>query len=171
MYASRRTHSRVVLAALAGCLCMLAAPAFAEPKIGFVNTERVFRDSQLALRAQKKLEQEFAKREENIQRLIKQARDLQASLERDGLTLSETERNRRQRDLANINRDLQREQREFREDLNLRKNEEFAAVHERARKVILEIAERERFDLIVENVIYASPKIDITDRVMRALDR
>ena len=168
---AHRPSYRALLTGLAASLCLFAAPAHAEPKIGFVNTERVFRDSQLAIRAQKKLEQEFAKREENIQRLSKQARDLQASLERDGLTLSEAERNRRQRELANISRDLQREQREFREDLNMRKNEEFAAVHERARKVILEIAERERFDLILENVIYASPKVDITERVLRALDR
>lgn len=170
--ASRIRHlsSGAIFAMLFG-LSAFSASASAELKIGFVNTERVFRDSQLAIRAQRKLEQEFAKRQENIDRLTRQARELQASLERDGLTLSEAERTRRQRELANLNRDLQRESREFREDLNLRKNEEFAALHERARRVILEIAERERFDLIVENVIYASPRVDITDRVLRALDR
>jgi len=148
-------------------------PAFATTnlKIGYVHTERVFRDSQLAVRAQKKLEQEFAKREQDIQRQVKQARDLQAGLEKEGLTLSDSERTRRERELANLNREVQRSQREFREDLNMRKNEEFAQVHERARKIIAEIAEKEKFDLILENVIYASPKADITERVLKALER
>lgn len=142
-----------------------------DTKIGFVNTDRIFRESQLAIRAQKKLEREFSSREQEIQKLIKQARDLQTFIEKEGLTLSEADRARRERDLANLNRDIQRAQREFREDLNQRKNEEFAAVHERARKAIIELAEKEKFDLILENVVYASGRVDITDRVIRTLDR
>lgn len=142
-----------------------------EIRIGFINTDRIFRESQLAIRAQKKLEREFSNREQEILKQIKQARDLQAFLEKEGLTLAEAERTRRERELANLNRDIQRAQREFREDLNQRKNEEFAALHERARKVITELAEREKFDLILENVVYASPRVDITDRVIRALDK
>lgn len=145
--------------------------ALAEPKIGFVNTERVFRDSQLAQRAQKKLEREFAARDQELQKQVKQARDLQASLEKEALTLSESERSKRERDLANLNRDIQRAQRELREDVNQRKNEEFAGIHERARKTILDIAKGENFDLIVENAVYASPRIDITDKVLKALER
>lgn len=151
---------------------LLTSPVWAnETRIGFVNTDRIFRESQLAIRAQKKLEREFSNREQEIQKQIKQARDLQAFLEKEGLTLAEAERTRRERELANLNRDIQRAQREFREDLNQRKNEEFAAVHERARKAIIELAEREKFDLILENVVYASPRVDITDRVIRLLDR
>lgn len=142
-----------------------------DTKIGFVNTDRIFRESQLAIRAQKRLEKEFSNREQEIQKLIKQARDLQSYLEKEALTLSEADRARRERDLANLNRDIQRAQREFREDLNQRKNEEFAAVHERARKAIFELAEREKFDLILENVVYASGRVDITDRVIKALER
>ncbi|MGQ9861647.1 MAG: OmpH family outer membrane protein [Thiobacillaceae bacterium] len=142
-----------------------------DTKIGFVNTDRIFRESQLAIRAQKKLEKEFSNREQEIQKQIKQARDLQSFIEKEGLTLSEADRAKRERDLANLNRDIQRAQREFREDLNQRKNEEFAAVHERARKAIFELAEREKFDLILENVVYASGRIDITDRVIKALER
>lgn len=142
-----------------------------ETRIGFVNTDRIFRESQLAIRAQKKLEREFSNREQEIQKQIKQARELQALLEKEGLTLAEAERTRRERELANLNRDIQRAQREFREDLNQRRNEEFAAVHERARKAIMELAEREKFDLILENVVYASPRVDITDRVIRLMDR
>jgi outer membrane protein len=143
----------------------------ADLKIGFVNTERVFRDSQQALKAQKKLEKEFQSRDQEIQKMIKQARDLQTFLEKEGLTLSEADRTKKQRELANISRDLQHAQREFREDLNQRRNEEFAAVQERARKVIIEIAEKEKYDLIVENVVFASTRVDITDRVLKALDR
>lgn len=148
-----------------------SVPALAETKIGFVNTERVFRDSQLAVKAQKKLEKEFQSREQDIQKQIKQARDLQASLEKDGLTMSEADRTKKQRDLASLSREIQNAQREFREDLNQRKNEEFGAVQDRARKAIMEIAEKEKFDLVLENVVYASPKVDITERVLKALDR
>ena len=145
--------------------------AAADLKIGFVNTERVFRDSQQALKAQKKLEKEFQTRDQDIQKMVKQARDLQSFLEKEGLTLSEADRTKKQRDLANLSRDLQHAQREFREDLNQRRNEEFAGVQERARKAIVEIAEKEKYDLVVENVVYASPRVDITERVLKSLER
>ncbi|MBU1666598.1 MAG: OmpH family outer membrane protein [Gammaproteobacteria bacterium] len=148
-----------------------AAAQAADLKIGFVNTERVFRDSQQAVKAQKKLEKEFQSRDQEIQKTIKQARDLQSYLEKEGLTLSEADRTKKQRELANLSRDLQHAQREFREDLNQRRNEEFASVQERARKAIIEIAEKEKFDLIVENVVYASARVDVTDRVLKSLDR
>ena len=148
-----------------------AAAQTADLKIGFVNTEKVFRDSQLAVKAQKKLEKEFQTREQEIQKMVKQARDLQAFIEKEGLTLSEADRTKKQKDMANLSRDLQHDQRAFREDLNQRKNEEFASVQERARKAIMEIAEKEKFDLILENVVYASPKVDITDRVLKTLER
>lgn len=161
---------RVLLGAL--LLASLAWPAWsAEIKIGFVNTERVFRESPLATRAQKKLEKEFATREQDIQKLIKQARDLQTYLEKEGLTIPESDRTKKERELANLNRDLQRAQREFREDLNQRKNEEFAGVQERARKAIIDIAEKEKYDLILENVVYASSRVDITDRVIKSMER
>lgn len=142
-----------------------------ETKIGFVNTERLFRESPVAVKAQKKLEQEFAKREQDIQKMVKQARDVQSSLEKEGLTMTEADKSRKERDLANMSREIQRAQREFREDLNQRKNEEFSSIHQKARKLIQEIAEKEKYDLIVENVVYASPRVDITDRVMKALER
>jgi len=154
-------------------LALAATLAFAqggEYKIGFVNTERLFREATPAKRAQQKLEKEFAGRDADIQKLARQARELQALLEKDGVTLSETDRRNKERDLANLTRDLQRAQREFREDINLRRNEVLADVQDRANKVIQQIAEAEKFDLIVqEPVIYASPRIDITDKVIKAL--
>jgi outer membrane protein len=139
-------------------------------RIGFVNTERLFREAAPAKRAQQKLEREFAARDADIQKLSKQVRDLQAAVERDGATMPEPERRNKERDLANLSRDLQRSQREFREDLNLRRNEELASVQERANRVIQQIAEAEKFDLILQDpVVFASPRIDITEKVTKAL--
>lgn len=140
-------------------------------KLGFINTQRVFQDSQMAKAVNKKLELEFSKQEQDIQKSVKQARELQTLLEKDGLTLSETERTKKERELATLSRDIQRTQRELREDFNRRRNEEFASVQDRARKVIREIAEKEKFDLIVETMVYASPRVDITERVLKALER
>jgi outer membrane protein len=162
---------RLIILMLALSVTLPVTAQTADLKIGYVNTEKLFRDSQLAVKAQKKLEKEFQAREQNIQKLVKQARDLQAYLEKEGLTLAEADRVKKQKDLANLSRDIQHDQRTFREDLNQRKNEEFASVQERARKTIMEVAEREKFDLILENVVYASPKVDITDRVLKSLDR
>jgi len=146
-----------------------AAPALANTKVGFVNTERLLREAPLSVAAQKKLEREFAARDQELQKLAKQARDLQAQLDKDGVTMSDSERKTKERDLGNLNRDLQRQGREFREDLNLRRNEELGQIQERARKAIQEIAKAEKFDLIVEQAVYVDPKSDITDRVMKAL--
>ncbi|HEY7904954.1 MAG TPA: OmpH family outer membrane protein [Casimicrobiaceae bacterium] len=161
------------LAILAAALALAATPAAAQAadyKIGFVNGERLLREAAPAKRAQAKLEKEFASRQADLQKLEKQVQTLQQSLDRDGATMAETDRRNKERDLANMTRDLQRSQREFREDLNLRKNEELASMQERANKVIQQIAVDEKFDLIVqEPVIYASPRIDITDRVIKAL--
>ena len=141
-----------------------------EYKIGFVNTERLFREATPAKRAQQKIEKEFATRDAEIQKLGKQVRDLQAVLDKDGATMAEGERRNKERDLANQSRDLQRMQREFREDLNLRRNEELAGIQERANKVIQQIAESEKYDLILQDpVVYASQRIDITDKVIKAL--
>ena len=163
--------SRLVQGVLAVALVAWAGLAVAvEYKIGFVNTERLFREATPAKRAQQKIEKEFATRDAEIQKLAKQVRDLQAALDKDGATMAETERRNKERDLANQSRDLQRMQREFREDLNLRRNEELASIQERANKVIQQIAESEKFDLILQDpVVYASQRIDITDKVIKAL--
>ena len=141
----------------------------AELKIGFVNTERIFRESAPAVRASKKLEKEFAAREQEIQKLAKQFRDLQAHLEKENVTMSEADRRTKERDLANLNRDLQRSQREFREDLSVRQNEERAAFQDRVNKIIGELADREKYDLILQEAVAVSARIDITDKVLRAL--
>jgi outer membrane protein len=147
-----------------------ATPALAaDTKIGFVNTEKLLREAPLSVTAQKKLEREFAARDQELQKMAKQARDLQSQLDKEGVTMSDSERKNKERDLGNLNRELQRQGREFREDLNLRRNEELGQIQERARKAIQDIARAEKYDLIVEQAVYFDPKIDITDRVMKSL--
>ncbi len=149
----------------------LAVPAFANEanKIGYVNTQRVFRDAPAAVKAQKKLDAEFSRRDQDLQLVAKKLQTLQESLEKNGVTMSESERRNKERELNDLNRDFQRRQREFREDLNLRQNEEMAAVLEKANKAIKQIAENEKFDLILQDVVWVSPKLDITDKVIKAL--
>jgi outer membrane protein len=157
---------------LSAALLLGASVQAQELKLGFVNTERVFRDAPLSIKAQKKLEQEFAKREQELQKLAKQARDLQTVLDKEGVTMSDSARRDKERELANLSRDLQRAQREFREDLNLRKNEELGQIQQKARKAIQEVAEREKYDLVIEGgVVYVNPKLDITDKVLKLLEK
>jgi len=161
--------NRLCFLLAAALLSGAAAAQSNEFKIGFVSTERLFREAAPAVRALKKLEKEFQPRDQELQKLAKQAKDLQTQLEKEGMTMAESDRRAKEADLARQNRDLQRLQREFREDLNLRKNEELAQVLERANKVIQEIAEKEKYDLILQEAVYRSPRIDITDKVLKAL--
>ena len=156
-----------LLAVTAG-LMPLAGQA-AELKIGFVNQERILRESSPAKRAQAKLDKEFATRRGELDRMEKQGRELEATLQKESVTLPEADRVARERQLSQLTRDFQRMQREFREDVNLRRNEELASLQERANKVINDIAEKEKFDLILQEAVFASAKIDITDKVIKAL--
>ena len=164
-------HTMLKVGAAAVLSAFLAVPAFANEasKIGYVNTQRVFRDAPAAVKAQKKLDAEFARRDQDLQAMAKKLQSLQESLEKNGVTLSDSDRRNKERELNDLNRDFQRRQREFREDLNLRQNEEMAAVLEKANKAIKQIAENEKFDLILQDVVWVSPKLDITDKVIKAL--
>jgi len=156
----------------AGLLVVLlsAWPALATDfRVGVVDTERVLRESAPAVRAEKKIEKEFSWRDQEIKKLMKQAKELQALLEKDGGTLSDVDHRNKERELTSMNVNLQRMQREFREDLNLRKNEELAIVLEQANKAIQAIAETEKYDLILQEAVYRNPRIDITDKVIKHL--
>ncbi len=138
-------------------------------KLGYVNTERILRDAAPAKAAQQKLEQEFSKRDKELQEIAARLKATSERLERDAAVTNETERIRRQREFADLEKDFQRKQREFREDLNQRRNEELAQVVERANRVIKQIAEQEKFDFVLQEAVYASPRVDITEKVLRAL--
>jgi len=159
---------KLIFVALTALVASTAVAA--DTKIGFVNTERVFRDAAPAVRAQKKIEQEFAKRDQEMQKMDEQIRKLQEGLEKNAVTMQEAERRNKEREFSDLNKDFQRKQREFREDLNQRRNEELAAVLERANRTIKAIAEAEKYDIIFQEAVYASPRIDITDKVIKALE-
>jgi len=163
--------SRLVpVVALLIALAMSAGSSVAaEFKIGFVDRERILRESGAAKRAQAKLKKEFSTREVELEKMEKQGRDLQVTLQKESVTLPEAERSARERQLAQLERDFKRMQRELREDQTLRSNEELVSLQERANKIISEIAEKEKFDLIVQEAVFASQRIDLTDRVIKAL--
>lgn len=159
------------LALVAGALITLASPAAnAETRIGFVNSDRVMRESAPAVTAQKRLEKEFSKRDGELQSMAKELQGMQADLEKNSLTMSDGDRRKKEREFGELNREFQRRQREFREDLNQRRNEELAAVLDLANKVVKKIAEAEKYDIIFQEAVFASPKIDLTDRVIKTLE-
>jgi len=161
------TKTRLLLALALGLFA--AASAHAQSKIGFVSSERVLREAVPAVKAQKKLEKEFEKRDQDLQRMAKQLQTMQDSLEKNSVTMADADRKAKEREFGELNRDFQRSQREFREDLNQRRNEELAGVLERANKAIREIAETEKYDAILQDAIYINPRVDLTDRVIKAL--
>jgi outer membrane protein len=164
-------NSNWIKCAAAAMLTLAAWGAQAqELKIGYVNSDRVLRDAVPAKAAQAKLETEFGKREKELNDIAAKLKAAGDKLDKDAPTLAEAERNRRQRDLVEQDRDFQRKRREFQEDLTQRKNEELASVVERANKVIKQIFETEKYDLILQEAVFASPKIDITDKVIKALN-
>lgn len=160
-----------LLLAFATCFVLVGGSVSVaqELKIGFVSTERVFREAAPAVKALKKLEKEFGPREEAIKKITEEGRVIQLELEKEGMTMSASQRRDRETELGRLSRERQRLEREFREELNLRKNEELAAVLQTANKVIQEIAEKEKFDLILQEAVYRSPRLDITDKVIKAL--
>jgi outer membrane protein len=156
------------------CACVMAvacASSWAQDfRVGFVNTDRIFREANMAKSAQGKLENEFSKREKELVTQGEALRVASERFEKDAPTMAEAQRNTRQRQLVDQDRDFQRKRREFQEDLNNRKNEELQAVLERANRIVKQVAEQEKYDVILQEAVYFNPKHDITDKVIKALD-
>jgi len=166
-YLARACTTAVLFASTA----LAHAPAWAEDfRIGFVNTDRIFREATTARAAQAKLEQEFSRREKELNDLGNTLKSASDKFEREAPTLSEGQRQQRQRQLIDMDRDFQRKRREFQEDLNSRKNEELQQVLDRANRVVKQVAEQEKYDVILQEAVYVNPKHDITDKVIRALN-
>ncbi|BEV15333.1 OmpH family outer membrane protein [Herbaspirillum sp. DW155] len=166
------TKSFLSLQTIVMAACLLSfAPAHAQEssKIAFVSTERIFREAAPAKAAQAKLEAEFAKRDRDLQDMAARLKAQSDKLDKDAAVLSDSDRAKRQRDLSDLDKEFQRKQREFREDLNQRRNEELAVVLERTNKVIRQIAEAEKYDIVFQEAVYASKRIDITDKVLKEL--
>lgn len=158
--------------ALVGCVAT-AMPVAAQAqsfKAGFVNTDRILREADTAKAAQAKLEAEFSKRDKELRDMGAAMKAASDKFERDAPTMSESQRQARQRQLADQDRDLQRKNREFQEDLNARKNEELAHVLDKANRVVKQMAESENYDVILQEAVYVNPKHDITDKVLKAMN-
>ena len=161
---------RHCLAVVFGALALCAQAQAQEFRVGFVNTDRIFREANTAKAAQTKLEQEFSKREKELNDLGTSLKGLSDKFEREAPTLSESQRAQRQKQLLDQDRDFQRKRREFQEDLNARKNEELQQVLERANRVVKQVAEAEKYDVVLQEAVYINPKHDITDKVIKALN-
>lgn len=167
MFSTSTTRRLVMAAALAVMSLSVSAQSL---RIGYVNLERILRDSTSAKAAQTKLEKEFASREKEIQNLAAQLKSASEKFEREAPTLAEGQRTTRQRQLIDQDREFQRKQREFQEDLSLRRNEGLQQVLEKVNRVLKQVAENEKYDLIVQEAAYINPKLDITDKVIEALN-
>ncbi|WP_188395117.1 OmpH family outer membrane protein [Oxalicibacterium flavum] len=157
-------------AVMLSAFCLISpAQAQESAKIGFISTERVFREAAPYKAAQARLEQEFSRRQKELQDMATRLKSAADKFDKDAPVLSESDRVRRQRELSDMDRDLQRRQREFQEDLSQRRNEETAGAIDRTNKVIKQIAEAEKFDIVLQEAAYVSNRIDITDKVIKAL--
>ncbi len=144
----------------------------ADLKIGYVQVDKILQEAPQTAESSKKLEKEFAPRSQELERMQKQIKDIETALDKDALTMSETDRKNKERDASNLKIDFQRKQRELREDINLRKNEELAALQDRINKAVTSVSEAEGYDLVVYGgVAYANKKIDITDKVLKSLGK
>lgn len=150
---------------LLGCTSLVQA----ETKIGFVNSQKIINEAPQAARAKKRIEKDFEKRDQELQKMAKDLKEQQETMEKNAMTMGEAERRNKEKEFNELNRDFQRRQREFREDLSQRQNEEMAAIFDRVNKAIKLLAEAEKYDIIFQDAVYANPRIDITDRVLAAL--
>ena len=157
-----------LLAAVLSLAGILPAQA-EEVKIGFVNTQRVIRDAPAAIKAAKRLDQEFGKRDRDLKRLAEDVQSREEYLRSKGASLPEAERRQKERELGELSRDFQRKRDQFQEDLNARQNEENTALIEKANEAIRQIAHAEKFDVILQDAVVVSDRIDITDKVIKAL--
>ncbi|WP_228767976.1 OmpH family outer membrane protein [Limnohabitans sp. DM1] len=163
-----RKHFTMALIASASVFASFAQAQ--EFKLGFVNTERIFREAATAKQAQAKLEQEFSRREKELVEAGNTLKQASEKFEREAPTLPESQRTARQKTLIDQDREFQRKRREFQEDLNARKNEEQQMVVERANRAVKQVAESEKYDVIFQEAVYINPKHDITEKVIKVLN-
>lgn len=175
----RKLQSLLVAATVASSVALVPtalaqeakAPVTAEGvKIGFVNTEKILRDSKPAKEAQTQIEEEFGKRDEELQQLADSLRTKYEDFEKNAPVMSDADRSKAQRELTDLDTDLQRKRREFQEDFNRRRNDAFSSIVEKANVAIHELAAEEEYDLILQDAVTVSERIDITDKVIQVLD-
>jgi outer membrane protein len=163
---------KLTLKIIGSTLLLLSAVQFAaanEFRIGVIDMERIQRESSPSVNAGKKIMKEFEMRDLEIKKISKQIKEIQIYFDKESMPVMDAEHRSKERELANLNVNLQRMQREFREDLILRQNEEMAMVFSRVNKAIKTVAETEKYDLILQEAVYRNPQIDITDKVLQYL--
>ncbi len=161
-----------IIASALSFTSLLALPSqSAELKLGFVRIDRILSESGSAQKASKKIEAEFAKREQELKVLTQQLKDIVEKLDRDAAVMAASETDKLKREATELDRDLKRKQQTYREDRTQRSNEEVQKIVEQANKVIRQIADTEKFDLIFQDAVYVSPKIDLTERIIKILDK
>jgi outer membrane protein len=157
---------------LASLLTFAISAQSAELKVGYVQVDKILQEAPQTAESGKKLEKEFSPRSQELDRMAKQIKDLETALDKDGLTITEADRRSKERDVQNIKTEFQRKQRELREDINLRKNEELGSLQDRINKAVQSVAKAENYDLVMySGVAYAADKIDITDKVLKLLGK
>ena len=157
---------------IAGLFGLALNVSAADLKIGYVQVDKILQDAPQTAESGKKLEREFTARTQELERLQKQIKDIETALDKDSLTMSEADRKNKERDSSNLKIDFQRKQRELREDVNLRKNEELGTLQDKINKAVTAVSEAEGYDLVVYGgVAYANKKIDITDKVLKSLGK
>jgi outer membrane protein len=162
--------SRRLLAILFAAVALATTAQAEDFRVGFVNTDRIMREATSAKAAQAKLEQEFSKREKDLNDLSNALKAATEKFDREVPTLTEAQRAQRQKALIDQEREFQRKRREFQEDLSARRSEELQQILERANRVVRQVAEQEKYDLILQEAVYINPKHDITDKVVKALN-
>lgn len=166
---SRQTVKNLFFAAIMMLSMSLSA---AELKVGYVQVDKILQEAPQTAESSKKMEREFGPRSQELDKMQKQIRDIEAALDKDGVTMSESDKRTKERDVSNLKIEFQRKQRELREDINIRKNEELGALQDRINKAVQTVSEAEGYDLVVySGVAYASKKIDITDKVLKSLGK
>lgn len=157
---------------VAGLLALTLNVDAADLKVGYVQVDKVLQEAPQTAESGKKLEKEFGPRTQELDRMQKQIKDMETALDKDSLTMSEADRRNKERDISNQKIEFQRKQRELREDVNLRKNEELGSLQDRINKAVTAVSEAEGYDLVVYGgVAYASKKVDITDKVLKSLGK
>jgi len=164
--------NRMIQSAFAAALMLLVSSAMADSKIAYVQADRVLQNVPQTVEATKKLEKEFSPRTTDLSRLQKQLEAQQTALEKDALTLTEADRNKRSRDINDLKVEYERKQRELSEDFNIRKNEELGLLQDKINKAISTVAEAAGYDVVLlTGVAYASKQMDITDSVLKAMSK
>ncbi len=153
-------------------LFLASLSVYADLKVGYVQVDKILQEAPQTFESNKKLEKEFSSRTDKLKADVKALKERESSFSKDALTMKESERDNKEKSLSQLRVDVQRKERELREDINIRRNEELGGLQEQINKAVTSVSKAEGFDLVLYNgVAYASEKIDITDKILKSLGK